>query len=443
MIEKILDFIEKNNMPVSGHSIICALSGGADSVCMTYVLYLLKEKLDIRLEAVHVNHGLRGCESDGDERFCRDFCDNIGIKSTVIHCDVKKYTDEHHISAEEAARILRYKAFSGISEGKIIATAHNANDNLETVILNLSRGSALKGLSGIPPVRDNIIRPLLCVSRNEIEEFLEKNGLKYVVDSTNLKDDYSRNRIRHNVIPQLGIINNSVVETSVHSLDVLREEEKFIENVVTNAYEKCYSDSSLYGLKAYTPLIRKRCIARLLSENSMPYSYDRLEEADNILLKKGKINISGDIFLISDGSVLKLCRIPPKNETGQISATLKSGSNSIFDNRRLFAKIIESKNFNFAENVNTNLATYYLDYDKIKGSVILRNRRFGDKIRLKGNDFTSSVKKLINAKVPPESRETMHFLEDEEGLIFAEYLGIDGRVAPDGNTLRFLEISIE
>ncbi|MBE6862718.1 MAG: tRNA lysidine(34) synthetase TilS [Ruminococcus sp.] len=441
MLDKILNFAEKYNMLSSGKTIICGLSGGADSVCLAYTLDMLGKRKGFNVEAIHVNHCLRGEESDRDEIFCREFCDELGIELTVVSCNVREYAERNSLSTEEAARILRYRAFEENSVGKLIATAHNANDNLETVIFNLARGSALKGITGIPPVRGNIIRPLLTVTRTEIEEFLSENGINYVTDSSNLSDDYTRNRIRHNILPQLAEINRSAVKTSVSSLDALREENSFIESETDKAYNACRFGDSLKGLSEFHPVIRKRCIARLLTEKRLPYSHDRLEEIDVLTRSKGKINLSGNIYAVSDGNCLSVKKISKPSHV-EISAEFKLGSNSIFEGRTLTAELIRDKDLAYIKNVNTNLVIYLLDYDKIIGRAVIRNRRFGDKIKLIGRDFTSSVKKLISEKIPPECRDTLHFIEDEQGTILAEGLGVAQCAAPDENTVNYLKISI-
>ena len=442
MTDKIFSFIKKYDMISKGDTVICGLSGGADSVCLLVVLTEISRKIGFTVKALHVNHCLRGAESDRDENFCRELCRKMNIPFTAVSCDVTAFAQENGISTEESARILRYRIFAENSSGAKIATAHNANDNLETVIFNLARGSALKGISGIPPVRDNIIRPLLVVSRPEIEAFLKNIGQDYVTDSTNLSDDYTRNKIRHQVLPVLAGINPSLIETSVNSTDAIRSENSLIEELTENALSECRSGNKLQGLDRFHEVIRKRCIARILSENSLSYSHDRLQQADGILTDGGKLNISGNIFFVSDGHNAELKKILPAQNQELLSALLKTGDNSIFSDKILSCEIIPCEDLQKINYVHKKLTFYLLDYDKIIGRVILRNRRFGDRIQLQGRNFTSSVKKLINEKIPASERDTLHFLEDEKGTIFAEKIGIAQRVAPDINTVKFLKISV-
>ena len=213
MLCQILDTAKKYSMTETGDEVIAALSGGADSVCLLLALNELKETLGIKLSAIHVNHCLRGNESDRDEQFCRDLCGRLRIPLICGRFNVKEEAENRKISTELAARDIRYRFFQENSSGKKIATAHTANDNAETVIFNLARGTGTKGIAGIPPVRGNIIRPLINVTRSQIENYLKEKNQEYVTDSTNLTDDYTRNIIRHIVIPVIEQINSSLFRT--------------------------------------------------------------------------------------------------------------------------------------------------------------------------------------------------------------------------------------
>ena len=442
MTDKVLNFIKENSLINSGDTVVCGLSGGADSVSLLMVLNELSPILDFKVEALHVNHSIRGEESDRDEQFCSKLCEKLQIPFTAIIYNVPEYAKEYSLSLEEAARKLRYSAFAEVSEGKLMATAHNANDNLETAVLNLTRGTGIKGLSGIPVKRDNIIRPLLTVTRCEIEEYLRNHGQDHVTDSTNLSDDYTRNMIRHQVVPVLEKINSSVITTSVNSFSTLREENSFISDLCSEAYSECKKGTSLVGLSKYHGVIRKRCIARLLTENHIPYSHDRLDKADELLMSSGQLNVSGDLFLKAKNGSIELIKLYASNEPQLLSADLNIGDNSIFKDKILHCEIVDCDNLKKIENVHKMLTFYMLDYDKIIGRAVVRNRRFGDRIQLKGRNFSSSVKKLINEKVPEKQRPELHFIEDEKGTIFAERIGIADRVKISENTARILMISI-
>ncbi|MBR3970445.1 MAG: tRNA lysidine(34) synthetase TilS [Ruminococcus sp.] len=441
MLKKIRNTAEKYNMFKKGITVVCGLSGGADSVCLLLALQELSDSIGFSVEAIHVNHCLRGAESDRDQKFCADLCGKLGISFTAVSCNVREYSEKHGVSCEEAARILRYGIFKDYTVKKLLATAHNADDNLETMLLNIIRGTGLKGIAGIPPVRDNIIRPLIAVSRREIEEYLSFHGQDYVTDSTNLTDDFTRNKIRHKIIPLMKEINGSLTETTVRSAEVLRSENSFIEENTSDALKNCLKNGVFIGLSGYNEVIRRRCIARYLSEHSLPFSHKRLTECDNIAVNGGKINISGDIYLISDGTSMKLEKILPQKQE-LLSAELKIGENRIFPDSALICELIDCESLKKNDFVHKNLTFYLLDYDKIKGTAIVRNRKSGDKLKLRGKNFTSSVKKIINETIPASQRKTLHFIEDGEGTVFGEKIGIADRVAPDDSTSRLLKITI-
>lgn len=442
MIKKIRSTAEKYNMLRKGDTVVCGLSGGADSVCLLLALRELADNMDFSLEAIHINHCLRGAESDGDEQFCRNLCRRLDIPFIAVSCNVREYSEKNRLSCEEAAREMRYEAFRCHTEGKKLATAHNADDNLETMLLNIIRGTGLKGISGIPPVRDNIIRPLIAVSRTEIEEYLRNMGQDFVTDSSNLTDDYTRNKIRHNIIPLMKEINGSLTETTVRTAEVLRSENDLIEEIVAEAMEKCLHNGVFYGLSGYNEVIRRRCVAKYLSDNSLPFSNKRLTDCDNIAVNGGKINISGNIYLVSDGKEMKLSEILPEKTDEVISAELKIGQNRIFPHCVLICELVNCESLKKIDFVHKNLTFYLLDYDKIKGTAVVRNRKFGDKLKLRGRNFTSSVKKIINETIPVSQRKTLHFIEDDEGTVFGEKIGIAERVAPDENTSRLLKITV-
>ena len=201
---KVLAFMKKKRMTDRGDGVLAAVSGGADSVCLLFLLHEVAAELGIRIFAFHMNHGIRGAEADRDEQFVAGFCERLKIPLTVAHEKVEKYAAEHGLSGEEAGRILRYRYLKETAEKykcAKIAVAHHEDDDAETVLLNLFRGSGLAGLAGIRPVRENIIRPLLCVSRKEIEEYLKSQELSWCEDSTNRENDYTRNRIRNDLLP--------------------------------------------------------------------------------------------------------------------------------------------------------------------------------------------------------------------------------------------------
>ena len=222
MLKKIAHFIEQHKLLSKDKKYIVALSGGADSVCLLLVL----QRLGYDVEAAHCNFKLRGEESDRDEQFCVELCKKNDIEIHLAHFDTNFYAISHKISIEMAARELRYSYFENLRRdigADAVCVAHHQNDCAETVILNLVRGTGIQGLAGIQPKRDNIVRPLLCVSRDEIEGFLADEGQDFITDSTNLDDLYVRNKIRLNIIPMMEKINPAAVQNIVKTAIRLSE----------------------------------------------------------------------------------------------------------------------------------------------------------------------------------------------------------------------------
>ncbi|HZK20854.1 MAG TPA: tRNA lysidine(34) synthetase TilS, partial [Oscillospiraceae bacterium] len=214
MIEKTIKTIKRYNMISNGEVIVIGLSGGADSVSLLHLLIVLGDRFNISVAAAHLNHMLRGKEADGDERFVIELCKSLNVPLLTEKIDCERVAKQSKRGIEECARALRYELFERAAQkfgASKIATAHTANDNFETVLLNITRGSALKGIGGIPPVRGNIIRPIIECTRDEVLQYCDENALSYVTDATNFCDDYSRNRIRNRVIPELLSINSGAV----------------------------------------------------------------------------------------------------------------------------------------------------------------------------------------------------------------------------------------
>ncbi len=290
----------------SGDKVVVALSGGADSVSLLFALRALSDGLSLSLSACHVNHGLRGEESDGDMRFCQELCNRLGIHLEVLDTDVRSFQQKHE-SIEETARRVRYDFFSRVSEGGKLATAHNSNDSTETMLLNLMRGTGLKGLCGIPPVRGNIIRPLLYCTRSEVEEFCVENGLSYVTDKTNLSTDYTRNKVRHILLPEMQEINGSFLDTAERVRKNLCEDSELLESMAAEALEaseteRGYSAAALAELKRP---IRTRAIRTILMQGGIEPSSLRIGMTEEIILAgKGKINpCRGKFVVVRKGSV--------------------------------------------------------------------------------------------------------------------------------------------
>ena len=269
-----------------------ALSGGADSVALLYSLWFLKDELQIELSACHVNHNLRGDESDGDEMFVRRICRLLDIPLYVRNVKVMDYVSKHE-SVELVARKIRYDFFSELGADRLIATAHTASDNCETVLINLIRGTALSGLCGIPPKRANIIRPLIECTREDIEEFCKKHSLPFVTDSTNLSTDYTRNKLRINIIPELKKINPSLIASIGRMSQAVTLDDKYLDEIAEKELANAEKDGkySIIALQTLDECILRRVVAMIFDKNNIPIGSLAIASAIQIIRDgKGKIN---------------------------------------------------------------------------------------------------------------------------------------------------------
>ena len=428
---RVRETISRFDMIKKGSKVIVCLSGGADSVCLLRVLNELADELDISLSAVHVNHCLRGEESDRDMRFCEELCGRLNIPITVSHVDVKGYCDKNGVSCEDGARQLRYGVFEEESRRlgcALIATAHNKGDSSETVLFNLTRGTGIKGLRGIPPKRDNIIRPLLGVTRREIEEYLQSIGQDYVTDSTNLTEDYSRNIIRHRVVPVLEGINGNFHEAVSRLSESAAEDEEYFEELLKNI-----PDNEISG---YPPSVRKRYIRKKLSEAGAECSYERLNILDGMMTsgKSHKYNLKGELFAVFHDGIMDIRELHShKSLIFEKSIDIARESEIFipeFDKTVIIRRACNDI-FKCKGNIQKKLTNQFVNCDKIQGVVTLRNKRDGDSIRFNNRGVTTKLKKHFNSlKLSETERQNALVLEDEAGLIWCEYGGAAERVFP-------------
>ena len=272
-------------------TVVCGLSGGADSTALLLAVKELSEELGFAAAACHLNHGLRGEESDGDERFCTELCERLGIPLYKRHESVRDYAEKHE-SLEETARKVRYDFFEDalafFGENSVLATAHNANDNAETVLLNLIRGTGLRGLCGIPTERGRIIRPLLDIPRAEIEEFLVENEQNYVTDKTNFSVIYTRNKVRAKILPEIIEINPSFLNTISRMTKNLRTDEDFFDNAAEKilAESKVEKGYSADKIDACPEPIKMRAVKKILSDGGIEPSALRIKTAVSLLKRR-------------------------------------------------------------------------------------------------------------------------------------------------------------
>ena len=405
--------------------ITVALSGGADSMALLTGLNMLKDELGITLSAVHLNHSLRGTESDRDEAFVKEQCSILGIPLICRKEDVKAYAAKENLSIELAARHIRYAFFSEVCEGAV-ATAHNSDDNLETVIYRLTRSTGLSGLCGIPVRRGIFIRPLLSCSREEIEDFCREYNVPFVTDSTNLTDEYTRNKIRHNILPVLKEINPSVLESFTKTASLLEQDRDFIQSVCETEYKSRTEDKKLkiVGFEKLPTAVSSRVISLFL-ENSFEDS--------------GYYSINGVLDIISKGQ--GRFQLP-----GGKMITVKNGLLFFEETVELpcfETKIIKEPVENIKENgkIHNLLLKNSIDCDKIVGKLTLRTRLPGDTITFLHRKVSKPLRKWMNEEgIEQHIRDVLPVIADDMGVVWVYGGGVDKRVCPDQNTKQIYHI---
>ena len=393
MLNKLLKQLRQYNMVASGDHVICAISGGADSVALLFGMYLLREKLNITLSAAHFNHNLRGEESDRDEQFVRSFCDRYDIPLTVGQTQVKAGKK----GLEAAARDARYGFFATLP-GKI-ATAHTADDNAETVLMHLVRGTGLRGLGGISPVNGNIIRPMLAVTRDEVLAFLQEYALSYIEDSSNETDAFLRNRLRHHVMPLLKQENPRLAQNVSQMAMELRED--------ASALEMVDSLPDIGTLKSMPVALRRRALHHFLKENGVPEAErTHITAVENLVFAEkpsAGVDLPGGVRI---GRIYDRLEVLPEEFLPE-RVEIHPGETLELPQWGFCVSCAQAE-----EIVNTK-DVFTVD---AAGPVILRARQMGDSIRLNAGERT--LKKLfVDRKIPAHQRNRIPVIADEKGVL--------------------------
>lgn len=441
--------IKKYNMIDKGDNIVVGLSGGADSCALLQYLVSLREKLSLHIIACHVNHMIRGAEADRDENFSRELCKSLGVEFRLLKINVPEQAKLRKESTEKCARDIRYEFFGKTADefDAKIATAHTASDNAETVIYNLTRGSGIKGMCGIPPVRGRIIRPLITVLREETEKYCIEHGIDYVTDSTNLTDEYTRNKIRLGVIPILKDINPSVVENISRMSENMNCNAKLLYRYANDYLEKCRSEIHVNTYKAD---LLYNCDNALFAQiiSCLTSEYGFIPEAGHIKLirdicrKGGEVQLRSDIFAVCRQG---LFRITEKSVHDNNEWLLpETGQFIVINNKKITSVKMSMSDFNNAEKNPDFLFINSGDCDTIPFRAFFRFRKSGDSFRLPGRNISKTLKKLfIEMKIPAERRDSILLLADGNDIIWIEGIGFSEKYRCSSKTenVMYLDIS--
>ncbi len=464
MKNKVLKYIKDNKMLKAGESVVIGVSGGADSMCLLHIMESIRNELELRLMVVHVHHGIRKETANRDAAFVESYCKDKGIACVVERADVPYLSKEWGMSEEEAGRKVRYEAFSKALEqfgGEKIAVAHNADDCAETVLLNLFRGSGIKGMAGILPVRDNVIRPVLCLTRKDIEEYNKINNVKYVDDETNFVAEYTRNKLRLQIMPAIKeAINKRASEHINMTGRNLAQIDDYMEKQCEEVYKSIVTfdkeNNSLYISKREFELLHiamqtqlaKKCLYKIAtkakditykhisllrelfqlevgSSIDLPYGIVAVKEYEGVSISKKLIKSS----LVGDKKEYDIC----VNKDSRYEINL-AGDNGFF-----VTQISEYNEELFIENKYTK----WINCDTIDGNLLLRTRRDGDYIIV---DAKGSKKKLkdffIDKKIPREERSRVWLLARGNEIIWIVGYRLSAAYKVDENTRKIVKIEL-
>ena len=483
MLNKIISFADEHNMfPDSGNVLVC-VSGGADSMCLLEALLAISPERGFGVSAAHFNHRLRGEESLRDEIFVREYCDMRGVQYFIGEGDIRAYAKKHNLGIEEAARKSRYNFFFAQAEetgSNRIATGHTADDNAETMIINFARGAGTAGLSGIPPKRRDIrnpelrvpnahpksevvlIRPMLSVTKDEVMRFAAQRGIPFVDDSTNNLDIYTRNKVRHYVVPVLREINPKFAQTAEASSALLRADEEYISKVADEFIKTHVSHEAMESKKS--ELLTQR-------SNPIPYSLFPIPLRSQIASVDAR-QLAELPFAVSGRVVRKLCHgrglsyihvkaILDLCNSSNPSACLSLPGMTVY---REYGLAVFSTNAQISEDsfipiyptdgdsivipglglklscksvvhsgiISKSLTTFQFKSADICGRMIVRPRRKGDSIKLFGRNETKTLKKLfIERRVSVRKREMIPIIADDSGVLAIYGLGVGERAIPE------------
>jgi len=428
-------FWDRHDLIAAGDHILVALSGGADSMCLLGILLETARERSLTLSAAHYNHCLRGAESARDRNFCAVWCAEKGVPFFTEDGDVSAAARKAGRGLEETARIMRYdfltRTASALGATKI-ATAHTADDNVETVLMHMARGTGLAGLSGIPPVRGTIIRPILPLTRSDVERLLAAGGIPHVEDATNAGDAHTRNRIRHQAVPALRDINPDLGTAVLGLTERVRADADYLDTLAEAQYDALFGKThrgSAAALAALPAPIRTRVIALALEALDVSAAARHIAATQRLAESagpSGEIHLPGGARVRREYTDLVFSREPAADETFA-TVQLEPGIASFLPELGLWIQAGPDP----PENQETFQIFCFKSSD-ICGKIAVRPRLEGDEMCIFGRNCTKSLKKLmIEKRIPRHQRGRIPVLADEAGVLAALGMGVDRRVAPE------------
>ena len=433
-IERILAFARDKDLFNKGSRLLLAVSGGKDSMAM---LHLFRDMPGLEISVAHMNFGLRGDESDADAAFVKSTCESLGIDCYIAETDCRTFAAENRLSTQQAARTLRYDWFESMAAEynfDKICTAHHLDDSLETVLINLIRGTGLEGLKGIPVSRDNIVRPMLCLTSEEIGRLVETEQISYREDASNQSNKYLRNRIRHELIPLLGTLTESGTAGLFASLDLLSSQWEAVEQIIQSLTPKFASevgDTTTVDLDA---LMRLPGQVFLFERLSRRFGFSPTQAHDLLDARTGASTLSPTHRMSRDRNQIL---ITPIAEFHTVARRVVPGVQVDLPGGVLKVDIRDE-----APSFNSDPMLQIFDADQIEGSLTIRNWQEGDRIQplgMQGSQKLSDI--LINRKVSMQDKRGIYVLCDESKMLWVIGLVMSDLVKVTEKTRRYAHAS--
>jgi tRNA(Ile)-lysidine synthase len=417
--------------PLQDAIINIALSGGSDSIALITALVALRQQYNFTLRALHVNYNLRGDESIRDRDFCEYYCLENKIEWHCLEIDGKNLSEY----SENALRDIRYKWFEEFDGFTL--TAHTADDNAETLLLNLIRGSGLSGLTAIPERRESFIRPLLTVRKSQLVDMLYEIGQNFVTDSTNLTDDYSRNIIRNRVIPEIKYVSLSFTDAATRLITLLKADNDYLEKAAED-----FPD-----IAAAPKALRLRKLRKFFTHNNLSPDYNKISKINDAIEDKRavKISVGKNLFIAytPENKDPELIVENNKKTYENNEIPIKPNETAIYCDKKITLSVKKTENFSKEDIVNIKLTQNAFDCDIINGNLFAGLRKNGDKYRRVNREFDCKLKKLYTEFLTMTERQNNIVLRDNDGIIWCEHFGCAERVKITDSTKNILIIKIE
>ena len=454
---QVFKYCKREGLLKDGMKIVAGVSGGADSVCLLRMLREMTDRLKLDIFCVHIEHGIRGEESRQDCEFVRRLCAELAVPLKIYEEDVPALAARMDMTVEEAGRYIRYRAFEEVrrEEGAdAIAVAHHLNDQAETVLFNMARGSGIKGMSGMSPRNDMIIRPLLGITRRQIEEYLNETGQEYCIDSTNTDLKYSRNGIRGVVIPELERIVTGASEHIARAAQELGEADDYLRAEAARVYDRAveHADDSSEDkiniplLANEAPIIQRYVVRSVLAgiySGHKDLEYLHVNDVLSLCDKQSgrSISLPRGISARREGDHIYIGRpeVSQIMPAGPVELNL-DGDTIVSDDIIICSRV---EDYNMKETIPNDLYTKWFDYDKIGDALLVRTRREGDFLTIDDTGKRKKLKKyLVDEKVPVSERDSLILIADGGHIVWAVGMRISAHYKITAGTGRVMKVQL-